>query len=110
MGAFNFGVHKNTTKPRRRGSKKLPYLRISAGPLRGEYVHRLIMAAKIGRPLTDDETVDHEDGDTLNDHPDNLKGPISWEEHGRITRAREKQLTRAHNNNKVETIPFLKGE
>ena len=50
------------------------YLRISAGPLRGEYVHILIAEAKIGRqidPLT--EEVHHIDGDKLNPHPDNLE-------------------------------------
>ena len=41
----------------------------------GNYVavHRLVMEKKIGRYLTKTEVVDHIDGDTLNNHPDNLR-------------------------------------
>lgn len=102
-------------KPKHRG-KKLPYLRISAGPLRGQYVHRLIMEAKLGRPLTEEETVDHEDGNTLNDAPSNLVGPISWEEHGRITQRRQrerriaaqaaKEERRKNQRRKDDEVPF----
>jgi len=49
------------------------YLQITAGPLRGVYVHRLVAEAKIGRPLLDNEVVHHRDGDRLNPHPDNLE-------------------------------------
>lgn len=48
------------------------YLRISAGPLRGQYLHRVVAAAKIGRDLTADEEVDHRDRDKLNPHFSNL--------------------------------------
>lgn len=89
MPKFKDGTYLNNTK--KKGAKPLKYLRISAGPLRGQYVHRLVAAAKIGRDLTQAETIDHKDGDTLHDHPTNLSEPISWEEHGRLTRTRQKQ-------------------
>jgi hypothetical protein len=108
MGKFRFGVHINTTQ-KKKGQRKLKYLRISAGPLRGQYVHRLIVAAKIGRPLTEDETVDHEDGNTLNDDPANLSEPISWAEHGRRTQARlkcKKQEAERLKKELKEEVPF----
>ena len=50
------------------------YLRISAGPLRDVYVHKLVMEAKLGRPIDPKvEEVHHKDGDRLNCHPDNLE-------------------------------------
>ena len=49
------------------------YIRISAGPQRGLYVHRLVAAAKLGRELTDDEQVDHINGNPQDNHPDNLE-------------------------------------
>lgn len=35
--------------------------------------HRLVMAQKLGRPLTNNETVHHKDGDRLNNNLDNLQ-------------------------------------
>lgn len=49
------------------------YLRIRCGPLRDVYVHRLVLEAKLGRPLRDNEDAHHIDGDRLNCHPDNLE-------------------------------------
>ena len=49
------------------------YLQITAGPLRGVYVHRVVMEAKLGRELEIDEEVHHLDGDRLNPSPDNLE-------------------------------------
>ena len=42
------------------------YIRITAGPLRNQYLHRIVAAAMIGRPLTKDEEVDHRDRNKLN--------------------------------------------
>lgn len=53
------------------------YLRISAGPQRGRYVHDLILEAKIGRKLMKNETAEHADGNGLNVDPDNIVGPIT---------------------------------
>jgi len=50
------------------------YLRISAGPLRDEYVHILVAEAKIGREIDPlKEEVHHVDGDRLNPHWNNLE-------------------------------------
>jgi hypothetical protein len=50
------------------------YLRISAGPLRGEYVHIIVAEAKIGRPIDPlVEEVHHVDENKLNCAPDNLE-------------------------------------
>lgn len=45
-------------------TKKYP--RVTAGPLRHQYVHRVVAAAMLGRPLTKDEEVHHADGDRRN--------------------------------------------
>lgn len=49
-----------------------PYLRISAGPLRGKYVHILVAEGMLGRALTPEETVEHKDGNGLNPNWQNL--------------------------------------
>lgn len=108
-GTFVNGMYKNVCKPVYRGSKKLPYLRISAGPLRGKYVHILVAEARLGRDLTPDETVDHLNGDTLDTRWENLE-VVSWAEHGRRTRARDKaRKTNGANGDARETdanVPF----
>lgn len=48
--------------------------------------YRLVMAEKLGRPLTTDELVHHIDGDPTNNHPDNL-ALVSRSQHMRIHRA-----------------------
>jgi hypothetical protein len=63
------------------------YLRIKSGPQRDVYIHRLVMEAKLGRPLSESEEVDHIDGDTLNNHPSNLQ-LLTASEHARETRRR----------------------
>jgi hypothetical protein len=50
------------------------YLAISAGPLRGMRVHKLVALAKFGkRALARDIVVHHKDGDKTNPHPNNLQ-------------------------------------
>lgn len=49
------------------------YLRISAGPLRGQYVHILVMEGKLGSPIPEDKEVHHKDGDKLNPRHENLE-------------------------------------
>lgn len=79
------GTHLNITKS---GRKKIPYPRISAGPCRFVYVHRLVAEALLRRRLTPNETVDHKDQNSLNPDPSNLL-VISWSDHGKLTRHRE---------------------
>jgi hypothetical protein len=54
----------------RKTTKKYP--RITAGPLRGQYIHRVVAAAMLGRKLRKDEQVDHRDHNKLNFAFDNL--------------------------------------
>lgn len=77
MPPFKFGVkvhYSHGRKTKKGGKRKKPakYLRVSAGPQRGAYVHDLIVEAKRGRKLEGDETVEHQDGNGLNVDPDNL--------------------------------------
>ena len=71
MPTFNRGVVVNKVKPSAHPGPQR-YLRISAGPLRDKYVHTVVAEAKLGRPLRDDETVEHVDGNGLNCSPENL--------------------------------------
>ena len=50
-------------------------------------VHRLVMEEKLGRYLLPTEVVDHIDGDTQNNHPDNLRVFASNADHLRETLA-----------------------
>jgi hypothetical protein len=42
------------------------YPRMTAGPLRNQYIHRIVAAALLGRTLTRDEEVHHVNGDRRN--------------------------------------------
>lgn len=48
------------------------YLRITAGPCRNEYVHRIVAAAIMGRELKSEEQVHHRNADKLDPRPGNL--------------------------------------
>ena len=61
--AYPHGKNGPDGKPRAKPAK---YLIVKAGPQRDKYVHDLIMEAVLGRPLENDETVEHRDGDGLN--------------------------------------------
>jgi len=62
-GAWQGGTTKNVTG----------YIRIKAGPQRDKYVHKIVAEAMLRRELRDDETVDHIDGNKLNNHWENLQ-------------------------------------
>ena len=49
------------------------YIRISAGPQRGQRLHRLIAAAKLGRPLKPDEDTHHRNTNKLDNDPSNIE-------------------------------------
>ena len=63
MAKIKHGTTHKTTKR---------YLRITAGPLKHQYVHRIVAAAMIGRDLKKDEEVHHRDRDRRNCHFSNL--------------------------------------
>jgi HNH endonuclease len=48
------------------------YLRITAGPLRHQYVHRIVAAAWLGRELKRDEQVHHRNNNKLDPRHQNL--------------------------------------
>ena len=60
------------------------YPRVTAGPLRGQYLHRVVAAAMLGRELKKDEQVDHKDGNRLNFHFSNLR-IVGEQDHGWIS-------------------------
>ena len=47
-------------------------------------VHRIVASQKLGRPLTKGEVVHHIDGDSHNNHPDNLMVLTSQSVHSKI--------------------------
>lgn len=57
MTTFRNGTTVKTTKK---------YPRVTAGPLRHKYVHRVVAAAMVGRELERDEEVHHKDGNKKN--------------------------------------------
>lgn len=60
------------------------YIRITAGPQRGMYLHRLLAAFKLGRPLTKDEDAHHVNGKKLDFGFDNIK-VLGHREHGCVS-------------------------
>ena len=63
-----------------------PFAHIARGKNLGRiFEHRLVMEAKLGRYLLPEEVVDHIDGLTLHNHPDNLRLFASNGEHLRVT-------------------------
>jgi hypothetical protein len=85
---------KNGTYTNQCNDKARKYLRISAGPQRGRYVHDLILEAKLGRKLTPGETAEHKNGNGLDVDPDNISGPIFRQENTKLMCQRLKRESR----------------
>jgi hypothetical protein len=67
------GLRPNTPRPRGTGTvTEHGYIRVKVGNRR-LMSQRVIMEAKIGRPLFDDETVHHVDGNRQHNEPSNLE-------------------------------------
>ena len=75
------------------------YLRISCGPLKGAYVHRLVMEAKLGRKLGNGEQVHHINGDKLDCRPENLEVKLD-SEHSRVS-----NYKRWHGQEEISGVP-----
>ena len=60
------------------------YIRITAGPQRGAYLHRILAAFKIGRPLAKDEDCHHRNGNKMDFGYDNLQ-VLGHKEHGCVS-------------------------
>ncbi len=104
MPPFKHGTAVNTID---RAGLVQRYIRITAGPQRGKYVHTLIAEAKIGRKLRDDEEVDHDDGDTFNNAPENLT-VRTITEHAKLTRERSRnKRQRKQRERERESQPMM---
>ena len=99
---YNFPVLQNFAPPLRENRKgwagglkivkNYEYQRTIDHPNRSKHggyvaVHRLVVEQKIGRYLLRTEVVDHIDGNTRNNHPDNLRVFANNAEHLRATLA-----------------------
>lgn len=60
------------------------YPRVSAGPLRDRYIHRIVAAAMLRRELHKSEQIHHLDGNKLNYHWTNLL-VVGERDHGWLT-------------------------
>lgn len=67
------GTYVNHTRSPKSDGKGKQYIRICAGPQKDDYVHRLVAAALLRRPLAANEVPDHIDGDGTNNHPANIR-------------------------------------
>lgn len=90
-------------------STQTPYLLINAGPQRGMRVHTLVAEAILGRELEKDETVEHRDGDGLNNRWTNIR-VVTRAVNSRLRHVRERKA-RVRDNGQGEIDPqWLEGE
>ena len=82
------------------------YPRFTAGPLRGQYIHRVVAEALLGRKLKKDEQVDHRDHNKLNCRFDNLiiRGEI---DHGWVSARQAWYMKRKDGKLKQEWDEFM---
>jgi HNH endonuclease len=99
------GVHKTGTTCKT--TKKYP--RVTAGPLRHKYIHRIVAAALIGRELTKDEEVHHRDQDRRNFNWDNLI-VLGENDHGWVSAKQAWYMREQDILKKVEWDEFMEAE
>lgn len=82
------------------------YPRITAGPLRNEYLHRVIAAAMLGRDLKKDEQVHHRDGNKLNFDFRNLV-VMGEADHGWVSAKQAWYMKRKEEQDKAEWDAYM---
>lgn len=85
------------------------YPRVTAGPLRNKYVHRIVAAALIGRELERSEEVHHKDGDRLNFNWDNLM-VLGSKDHGWVSARQAWYMREQDLLKKVDWDEFMASE
>lgn len=82
------------------------YPRVTAGPLRNQYVHRIVAAAMIGRELTRDEEVNHKDQDRRNFWFTNLY-VLGQQDHGWVSAKQSHFMRHRDSAEKIEWDTFM---
>jgi hypothetical protein len=85
------------------------YPRVTAGPLRHKYIHRIVAAALIGRELERSEEVHHKDADRRNFNWDNLM-VLGGKDHGWVSAKQAWYMREQDVLKKVEWDEFMAGE
>jgi hypothetical protein len=85
------------------------YPQVTAGPLRGKLVHRIVAAAMIGRDLTKDEEVHHCDTVRTNCHHSNLI-VMGHKDHGWVSAKQAWFMRNKDAAEKVEWDRFMADE
>jgi hypothetical protein len=83
------------------------YPRVTAGPLRHQYVHRIVAAAMVGRALTKDEEVNHKDQDRRNFWFENLF-ILGSQDHGWVSAKQSHFMRHRDEELKREWDSFMK--
>lgn len=85
------------------------YPRITAGPLRNLYLHRVVAAALVGRALTKDEEVHHKDGNRLNFWFSNLM-VVGEKDHGWVSAKQAWFMRERDSREKKQWDTFMESE
>lgn len=88
---------------------KRKYPRVTAGPLRDKYIHRIVAAALLGRDLTKDEEVHHKDGDRRNFDWKNLM-VLGQRDHGWVSSKQAWYMREQDILKKVEWDEYMETE